>query len=122
MSEKNTQENAAVENAVKEIIAAFRQSVKTQIDGDKRHGWGVEDSLAVVIDVSAQWAENIPAIRQEDKVDKAFRSAIKEVINPSQFRQKIEGTEEEVEKGKALLLKGEGRKEKMKGMIEELIG
>lgn len=103
------------------IKASFRQAVKGRIDGDMKHGWGVEDSLAVICDVAEQWAE-VGADRINDDVFEAFQAAVREVVNPSQFRQKIEGTEEEVKKGKALLVKGETRKEKVKGMIDELIG
>lgn len=121
MSEENKSKEVPFKAEVDAIKAAFRQAVKGQIGGDAKHGWGAEDSTAVIADVAAQWAESTPDIRMEDAVFMVFQACVKEVVNPSQFRQKIEGTEEEVAKGKALLVKGPGRAEKVKGLIDELI-
>lgn len=117
----NTPKEQPFKSEVDAIKAAFRQAVKGQIGGDAKHGWGAEDSVEVICEVATQWAENEEEVRGTEEVFKVFQACVKEVVNPSQFRQKIEGTEEEVAKGKALLVKGPGRAEKVKGLIDELI-
>ena len=92
---------------------AFKSAVKAQINGDVKHGWGVEDSLMVALAVVAN--ENGADARDYGE---EFKALIKKVINPSQFRQSVEGTQEEIDKGKALLLKGESRKRVSTAEIE----
>lgn len=60
----------------------FQKAVLAQINGSKDHGWGQLDSLAVIKAVvkSATGKD----IAGEDELQ------IKQVINPSQFRQALE--------------------------------
>ena len=60
---------------------SFQRAVAKRINGDKNHGWGIEDSLAVVVDLLTDEGCEPTAECQ---------CAIREVINPSQFRQKLE--------------------------------
>jgi hypothetical protein len=62
----------------------FQEQIKTQINGDKNHGWGADDSVAVILAVVAE----------ETGTDVSDLSGIipliKAVVNPSQFRQSLE--------------------------------
>lgn len=90
---------------VKELFAT---AVKAAINGDVNHGWGQEDSAKVVFSIVEHLQQNGPQINEVDEQAKAARDAIKKVINPSAFRQAIEGTADEVKAGKALIVKKEG--------------
>lgn len=65
----------------------FQAAVAARIKGNKEHGWGNEDSLAVIL---ALIADNAGCEIKELEDDKAFSGAIRSVINPSAFRQKLE--------------------------------
>jgi hypothetical protein len=68
----------------------FQKAVKERINGDKDHGWGVEDSLSVII---ALVADNAGVEPQDLEADLEFIGAIRSVVNPSAFRQKLESAE-----------------------------
>lgn len=85
---------------------AFGQAVKTRINGDKNHGWGVDDSVEVIVAVICEEC----GVAKEDVKD--IIPLIREVVNPSQFRQKLEA--------KGLLNKSEGRT-KVKSILDGLL-
>jgi hypothetical protein len=60
----------------------YKATIKAQINGDKSHGWGVKDSMAVI---AALWAEETG-----DAFPEEIRKLVESVVNPSQFRQKLE--------------------------------
>lgn len=71
------QKAGAPEKAGKrDFKAEFQQAVKAQIGGDKHHGWGADDSFAVIDSLCEVEPEAEPFIRA--------------VINPSAFRQVLE--------------------------------
>lgn len=78
---------------------------KARINGDKNHGWGVDDSLACIIAVIV---EETGAKEIAENAD--FVSAIRELINPSQFRQKLETAK--------VLNKTESKKQKTSKILE----
>lgn len=97
--------------AIKEVA---QEMVKAQIADDKNHGWGVEDSLAVIEAIVSQDAEN----KAEEKPDLALAKYtvgedamkwIKKMVNPSAFRQ-------ELEKAK-MLNASEGRKARVEKLF-----
>ena len=62
--------------------AVFLDAVKTRIAGNKDHGWGVDDSMAVI---KALWEDNTG-----EAMDSLYEEQVKRVINPSAFRQRLE--------------------------------
>ena len=64
------------------MIETFQASVKEQINGNKEHGWGGKDSMAVI-------AACIKAESGKD-ASKEILEAISLVVNPSAFRQTLE--------------------------------
>lgn len=81
--------------SVKEV---FQRAVKERINGNKDHGWGVEDSLSVII---ALVADNAGVEPKDLEADPEFISAIRKVVNPSAFRQTLENAEILSKAGKA---------------------
>jgi len=75
---------------------AFQNAVKSRIGGNKKHGWGNDDSVEVILAVVAE----------ETGTDKAdlqnLLPFIKVIVNPSSFRQALESTGvlEKTESGK----------------------
>lgn len=69
-----------------------QKTIAARINGDKKHGWGVNDSLAVIVALISN--ETGEAYGEKDKDGNVFGAEliakIKEVVNPSQFRQKLE--------------------------------
>ena len=65
---------------------AAQAAIKARIAGNKNHGWGVEDSYAVVLAIVACETGAEP----KDLDSPEFGALIKQLINPSQFRQKLE--------------------------------
>jgi len=59
---------------------SFQRAVAKAIGGDKNHGWGVEDSMSVIKDLL-----NDEALEATPEC----LAAIREVINPAQFHQKL---------------------------------
>jgi len=89
---------------------AFANAVKARINGNKQHGWGVEDSYAAILAVVA--AETGSEVKDLDTPE--FGHIIKAVINPSQFRQSLESN--------GVLDKSEGKKQNatLKGLMDSL--
>ena len=58
---------------------AFQKVVLNQVNNDKNHGWGIDDSMAVI---EAIWKDE-----NGDEMPEVAKAQIKAVINPSQFRQ-----------------------------------
>lgn len=89
------------------VKETFQKAVKARINGDKQHGWGVDDSLAVIValleDETGQ--ANYPAANPD------LIAAFKEVINPSQFRQKMETA--------GFLAKSEGKAAKVNALLAD---
>ena len=79
------------DEAQEAVVETFAASVDAQLNGDKDHGWGATDSLAVIDDMLAEFAE---AYAGADETSVAIVEALKQgmgkVINPSVFRQKLE--------------------------------
>jgi hypothetical protein len=74
----------------KALFAAFNAAVDGQIKGDKAHGWGNEDSLAVI---EAVVAEDVNWHEGEAKTYTLSDEAMKFigiVVNPSAARQQFE--------------------------------
>jgi hypothetical protein len=69
----------AAETKSQKFAREFREAVLAQIGGDKNHGWGLEDSFSVIDSLCDIEPEAAPFIR--------------EVINPSAFRQVLEKRE-----------------------------
>lgn len=95
------------------LTETFKSAVKAQVGGNTQHGWGLDDSLEVIMAVIA----NENGSERKDYKDSELEKLIRRVINPSQYRQTIEGTEAEVKEGKALLVKQESRKSKVEKML-----
>lgn len=74
------------------LTETFRESVKAQINDDRQHGWGIEDSRNVIVDVICEDA----SAHNEEKPEQAYspsKEAVElmaRVINPSAFRQRLE--------------------------------
>lgn len=81
----------------------FNNAVKNAINGDKKHGWGVEDSLAVIKALCVDEMGESP--------DDEFFAYVKEVVNPSQFRQKLETAE--------ILVKTESKRSKTLSILDK---
>lgn len=92
----------------KEVV---QRSIKAQINGDTSHGWGVEDSLAVILAViEDNTGTSIETMRKDDS---EFVNALKSMINPSQVRQSLETAK--------LLAKSESKRSGvLKGMLAGL--
>ncbi len=82
------------------FMLAYLKAVKARVNGDKKHGWGVDDSEAVILAlISEDSGASVDDIR---KASPDMVRYIRAVINPSAHRQILE------EKG--ILEKTEGRK------------
>jgi hypothetical protein len=64
----------------------MQKTIKAQINDDKNHGWGVNDSYQVILAIIA----NETGAELKDIDNENFGHLIKSVINPSQFRQMLE--------------------------------
>lgn len=84
---ENQAQKPVVPSLAEKVAKQFADVVKSAIGGDKNHGWGVEDSFEV-IDVLI--AENADEIAKAKGLPEEVGVFIKQVINPSQFRQKLE--------------------------------
>ena len=91
---------------------AMAGAIKARINGDKNHGWGVEDSLFVILSIVANELGAEVSEYQKDEGKANFADLIKSTINPSQFRQILEG--------KGILAKSE-KKERTKNAIDDLL-
>lgn len=85
----------------------MQAAIKGQINGNKQHGWGVNDSYNVMLSIIA----NETGAEKNDIDNEEFGKLIKSLINPSQFRQLLE---------KAGHL-NETKEKKQKSAIDELL-
>lgn len=82
------------------LAKAFAECVRAAIGGDKAHGWGIADSAEVIETLIAEDAPEGYAPSDE------CMKLIREVINPSQFRQKLEAAGKLAETKRAKADKG----------------
>src|SRR5208283_4501559 len=89
-----------------DVVKTFKTAVRDSIDGNRNHGWGVKDSVAVIDCIISEfapaWIGTPEPTDEAAKVgwnaDCAERSAIRtvaiesiaRVVNPSAFRQYLE--------------------------------
>jgi len=85
------------------LIAAFQAAVEGQIGNDLNHGWGAEDSAVVIEAVVAEDAGLTPGEAAKYSPSDPAMALIKKVINPSAFRQLLEGAKRP--DGRPVLLK-----------------
>ena len=80
-SDTSKEHAAKRESALQE---AFNQGVKDAINGNKDHGWGADDSSGVI--------EGLIACEMPDghAPSPELMAYIKLLVNPSQFRQRLE--------------------------------
>ena len=71
-----------------DVAETMKASVLAQIDGNRQHGWGSADSTAVIMDLIAEFAPEVAASNVE--VISAIEIGVKQVVNPSAFRQSLE--------------------------------
>lgn len=90
------------------IVAAFRDAVKAQIGDDRNHGWGNEDSLAVidaVVAADAEVAAEAGGTLEKYTLSDDAQFFVRKVVNPSAFRQVLET--EKKPNGETILAKSE---------------
>ena len=89
-----------------DVAETMKESVIAQIGGNRLHGWGSADSTAVIMDLIAEFAPDVT--EKNIEVIQALEQGVKQVVNPSAFRQSLEPS-----KGKkGLLDEGTGRARK----------
>lgn len=69
----------------KDVSETFKASVESQINGDRKHGWGAKDSTNVIIDLASEFGGELSG-----EVATAFEQCVAKVVNPSAFRQYLE--------------------------------
>lgn len=87
-----------------------QKAVIARINGNPQHGWGVEDSLEVILAIVAD--EQGCTVKDLREASPGLVNGIKSMINPSQVRQSLETAK--------LLAKSEGGKRSgtLKSMME----
>ncbi len=96
------------------LVAVLNQVIKSQLNGDKNHGWGADDSMAVIDAVVAKDAELSPKGTLAEKYtlsDEAL-DLVRAVVNPSAFRQILEAKK---------LLNPPKKGESTRGSVKDLI-
>ena len=68
-----------------DVIETMKSSIDAVIGDDKNHGWGQNDSMAVVGDLLAEFAPEM-----DNEVRQAVLAGINQVVNPSACRQWLE--------------------------------
>lgn len=71
------------------VNETFLKAVKACVNGDKKHGWGVDDSLEVILALIAD--ENGSEVKDIKEASPDLVKHIRMVVNPSAFRQTLEG-------------------------------
>ena len=84
-----------------DVIETMKSSIAAQIAGNRQHGWGQVDSMAVIGDLLAEFA---PEFAENADVRNAMLAGINQMVNPSAARQWLESSKVN------LLDKAEGRK------------
>ena len=88
---------------------AMSAAIKSQIKGDKNHGWGQDDSYVVLLAIIAN--ETGADAKELDHGE--FGHLIKNLINPSAFRQALEKA------GVLNETKGKREKSALKSLLSE---
>jgi hypothetical protein len=91
-----------------DVIETRRESIIAVIGGNKDHGWGLQDSKAVISDLFCEYApyfvKGTPEYAELNaaEIREAVMSAIEKPINPSACRQWLEANDQlnKVEGGK----------------------
>lgn len=75
----------------KALWAALLATIDGQINGDRKHGWGAKDSMAVIENIVAEDAglSKCGDVTKYVLSEEATR-IISTVVNPSAFRQQLE--------------------------------
>lgn len=94
-----------------DVVETMKSSIDSQIDGNRQHGWGQKDSMAVIGDMLAEFSGEIAA--KNNEVHQAVLAGINQLVNPSACRQWLES--EKVDK----LDKSEGRAAKATKLFAE---
>ena len=92
---------------------AIQNTIKARINGDKNHGWGVEDSYQCILAAIA--ANEGCEVKDIDTAE--FGKLLKPLINPSAFRQSLEIAGLLTKNAKA-----EKEKSALKGLMDGLVG
>jgi len=82
----------------KDVIETRRESINAVVGGNKDHGWGQADSMAVIGDLLAEFggafarhnpplAADDPAAKNEAELRDAVLGCIEKLVNPSACRQ-----------------------------------
>ena len=85
-----------------DVIETMKSSIASQIAGNRQHGWGQSDSMAVIGDLIAEFVPDMAEKNQD--VYQAVLAGINQMVNPSAARQWLESSKVN------LLDKAEGRK------------
>ena len=97
-----------------ELKEKYVATVVAAIGGDREHGWGAEDSMKVITMVMTELTEGTITVEEGSPY-------IESVINPSAFRQKLEGPEKEGKEGTLkCLLEPSKRKDRAKNALQDL--
>ena len=80
--------NSATLEKLQEVA---KGTVISQINNDRKHGWGIDDSLAVIESVIAEDCDLAGEAASKACPSEEAVALIKQFINPSAFRQTIEG-------------------------------
>jgi hypothetical protein len=98
-----------------ELKEKYVATVVAAIGGDREHGWGVADSVKVIVMVMHELAEGTITVEEGTPF-------VESVVNPSAFRQKLEGPEKEGKEGtlKCLLNEPVKRKERKTAVLNDL--
>lgn len=97
------------EALAKKLNVAAGEAVKSQIGGNKDHGWGNADSTAVIETLIMEAHEEIAA---QKAAPIELVNIIASFVNPSAVRQKLEAAK--------MLNVSEGRKAKATGWMDAL--
>lgn len=98
----------------KEVGETFKSSITTQINSNRKHGWGQKDSMAVIEDMLAEFGGCFASAEENDiALAKAVMERINKLVNPSACRQWLESKEIN------LLDKSLGRDGKAKATFDE---
>ena len=88
-----------------DVIETMKSSIASQIAGNRQHGWGQADSMAVISDLLAEFGGEFASKEPEaQEVRNAVLAGINQMVNPSAARQWLESSKVN------LLDKAEGRK------------
>lgn len=78
----------------KALFAVFNGVVDAQIAGDKSHGWGNKDSMAVIESIVAEDAAMSDGDVKQFTLSEEALQFIAVVVNPSAFRQQLESKDD----------------------------